>query len=60
MLNNEPIPRILDSDNHPYHIKKHLELLKDPTIRNDETLVATITKHMGEHIQMWRILTQHY
>lgn len=35
----------LSSDNHPGHIRKHMALLNDPNVRNDNAKVANILQH---------------
>lgn len=42
--------RALVTDNHPRHIKSHVNLLNSPKIRNNPELVKIVSAHIEEHI----------
>lgn len=49
MLKRGEEPRMLRTDDHPYHIEQHRQLLSDPETRYDDVLVNAILTHIEEH-----------
>ena len=49
---------VLNTDNHPYHIDKHLACLDDPDIRNDAQKLHAILDHCLAHQAAWHLATQ--
>jgi hypothetical protein len=47
-------PIALITDDHPYHIKEHRELLSDPDTRQDPQLVQLVLDHIQEHINLMK------
>lgn len=44
----------LMTDDHPFHIKEHKELLSDPDTRQDPQLVQLVLDHIQEHINLMK------
>lgn len=53
-LKEGEVPMALMTDDHPYHIKEHRELLSDPDTRNDPQLVQLVLDHIQEHINLMK------
>jgi len=51
MLDGVPVITMM-IDNHPLHVRKHSQLLNDPTIRRNNQSVAAILQHIDEHVRM--------
>lgn len=46
---NAVVPLVLRTDDHPYHIEQHRQLLSDPEARYNPLLVEAILNHIAEH-----------
>lgn len=53
MVENEPVVALL-TDDHVLHIKEHSTVLADPELRFNQELVAQVTAHIQEHIDLLR------
>lgn len=53
LLVNKPVIAVI-TDDHAMHIKEHKTVLADPDLRMDPDLVARVTAHMQEHIDLLR------
>lgn len=51
LLQGEPVIAIL-TDDHANHIRAHSDVLADPELRKDPDLVARVTAHIQEHIDL--------
>jgi hypothetical protein len=52
LMDGEPVRTVI-TDEHAMHIRDHSCLLNDPTVRDNNDLVALITQHVQEHIDLW-------
>ena len=51
LKDGEDIP-VLATDDHPYHIKTHSQLLNSPDIRKNSAKIAVILEHIETHLHM--------
>lgn len=49
MMKNGEAPIMIRTDDHPYHIEQHRQLLSDPETRRNPDLVNVILTHIEEH-----------
>jgi hypothetical protein len=49
----EDVPALI-TENHKEHIMTHLELLNSPEAKKNPQLVAMVTQHVMEHLDLWR------
>jgi hypothetical protein len=49
MLKRGEQPPMIRTDDHPYHIEQHRQLLSDPEARYNPELVTSILNHISEH-----------
>lgn len=47
--NVERLPIVLRTDDHPYHIEEHRQLLSDPEVRYNPQIVDAVLSHIEEH-----------
>ena len=52
MLQKGELPIAVIADMHPQHFMKHKELFSDPEVRKNPELMALITQHMQDHIDL--------
>lgn len=45
---------VIITENHPDHIREHRTVIENPEAKKNPKLVALVTEHMNEHIQVWR------
>lgn len=48
------IPEVINTDNHPNHLRAHASLLANPEARKDKALTANITEHIARHLEEWK------
>ena len=48
-LKNGIEPPVIRTDDHPYHIEQHRQLLSDPDARSNPQLVTVILNHISQH-----------
>ena len=53
LVNGEPVIAVW-TDEHTLHIKEHATILSDPELRFDQDLVARVTQHIQEHVDLLR------
>lgn len=53
-LKEGELVQALITDDHPFHIKEHRELLSDPDTRQDPQLVQLVLDHIQEHINLMK------
>lgn len=46
--------QVIFTENHKNHIKEHKDLIENPISKQDPQLVAAASKHIQEHIRLWR------
>jgi hypothetical protein len=55
MMRGEPV-RMINTDDHAYHIRMHAKSLNDPKIRMNDAITAPFLNHIMEHLNAARMM----
>lgn len=55
MLRGEPV-KMINTDDHAYHIRMHAKALNDPKIRMNDAITAPFLAHIEEHLNAARMM----